>query len=105
MAFLGLLIIVIGGLLGLMTFFGVGYDSDGGHDREVAIFSNNTTPEMVLVLGIVAGALVMLGVWFMKAGAQRGLRRRKESKQLNQLHDRMREANLREGDDDASTNS
>lgn len=96
MAIFGLLLICIGVVLALVAFFGLGYDSDGDAARDVALFNNNTTPEMVFILGMVAGALVLVGLWFMKSGAQRGWARRKELKRIDELSEKLDEAERRD---------
>lgn len=99
MAIFGLFIILVGVVVGLTTFLGLGYDSDGNRDREVAIFSNNTTPELIFALGMITAALLLIGLWFMKYGAQRSWARRKEHKRIEELSDKLAAHEQRESDE------
>lgn len=87
MAIFGLLLVLLGVGVGVVSLFGLDYDTDG--EREVAILSNNTTPEMVFLLGLVTGVVILLGLWTMKAGAKRSLARRKELKRVDELSEQL----------------
>lgn len=83
MAIFGVLLIAVGALLVLGGIFGLGYDVvDGSPDERTTEFLGfNVAPEVIFFLGLAAGALILLGLWVLKYGAQRGWRRRKEQKQ------------------------
>lgn len=104
MAIFGVLLIVVGALLVLGGLFGIGYDIvDGSPDERTTEFLGfNVAPEVIFFRGLAAGAAILAGLWFLKYGAQRGWRRRKEQKKLDELHDKLEEADRAEGEDDNS---
>jgi hypothetical protein len=102
MAIIGVLLIVVGALLVLGGIFGLGYDVvDGSPDERTTEFLGfNVAPEAIFLLGVAAATLILLGLWCLKYGAQRGWRRRREQKKLDELHDKLDEADRAEGRDD-----
>lgn len=89
MVILGLVVLLVGAILVLVGLFATGYDLNDSGRTVVAIFKNDTTPEVVFLLGVGSGLLVVLGLWLMKAGAKQGWKRRKEHKRLNELSQKL----------------
>jgi hypothetical protein len=92
MVIIGLLLLVIGVLGILAGVFGSDYDVDGKDRRTTEIIGINVDPEVLFLIGVVSGLLVIAGLWFMKTGAKQGWKRRKEQKRLNELSQKLDEA-------------
>lgn len=89
MVILGLLLLIIGVLGILSGVFGSDYDVDGKDRRTTEIIGINVQPEVLFLLGVASGLLILAGLWFMKAGAKQGWRRRKEQKRLTELSEKL----------------
>jgi hypothetical protein len=103
MVILGLLLLLAGVALVLVGVFSTGYDLDKDGNTHVAILNNDTTPEFLFVMGMVASALILFGLWSMKVGAKQGWRHRQERKRLDELSAKLdraeAERRAEEGDD------
>lgn len=102
MVILGLLVLLLGVALVLVGLFATGYDLDAKGRTVVSIFKNDTTPEVIFLLGVASAVLVVLGLWLMKAGAKQGWKRRKEQKRLTELSDKLDEVELERRRNDLS---
>lgn len=78
MAVLGIVLIVLAVLLGL----GVVTTSTASTTMEVFGVDFGMSVATVFVLGLLAGATLILGLWLTKKGLGRGYRRRKEMREL-----------------------
>ncbi len=107
MVIFGLLLVVLGGLIILSGAFGIGYDRDEKNPARdtTEIIGINVQPEVIFFLGVAAGALILLGIWFMKFGAKQGWKHRQERKRLGELSEKLErvEADRRNEDDDAAS--
>lgn len=93
MVVLGLVLVVLGVALALAGIFGTGYEYDDDNEFASTGFLNlDVDPTAIFVIGIVAGALVVVGLWAMKVGAQINWKQRKEQKRLRNLSDRLERA-------------
>ena len=104
MVIFGLLLVLLGVLAVLSGLFGIGYDRDEKNPaRDTTEFLGiNMQPEVIFFIGLVAGLLIIGGLWFMKTGAKQGWKRRKEQKRLNELSEKLDEAELERRRDDLS---
>ncbi len=83
MVILGLLLILAGaGVIAAALFA-----SDPGTGAELLGFGISTIE--IFLLGVAAGAAVLLGLSIVKWGTKRGLAQRKERKELNKLNERL----------------
>lgn len=100
MVFLGLALIILGGIAILSAVF-VSTPGSGG---ELLGF-NVTTLESFLV-GVAAGAAILWGYSVLKWGTRRGLAHRKERKELTKLNAKLEhiEAERRDDNPDTTTN-
>jgi uncharacterized membrane protein len=90
MVLFGLVLVILGVLLALAGLFGTGYDYDSHNNFQSTQFLGiNVDPAALVVIGIIAGALVVIGLWIMKVGAQLGWKHRKEQKRLNELSEKL----------------
>jgi len=102
MVILGLLLLIIGVLGILSGVFGSDYDVDGKDRRTTEIIGINLQPEVLFLLGVASGLLIVAGLWFMKAGAKQGWRRRKEQKRLSELSEKLDQVELERRRDELS---
>lgn len=102
MVILGLLVLLLGVALLLIGIFATGYDLDAKGRTVVSIFKNDTTPEVIFLLGVASAVVIVLGLWLMKAGAKQGWKRRKEQKRLTELSDKLDEVELERRRNDLS---
>jgi uncharacterized membrane protein len=90
MVLFGLVLVILGVLLALAGLFGTGYDYDSHNNFQSTRFLGiNVDPAALVVIGIIAGALVVIGLWIMKVGAQLGWKHRKEQKRLDELSEKL----------------
>jgi len=92
MVILGLLLLVLGVLAILAGLFGTDTEatsSNGRTDVHATFLGVEVSATTVFVIGAVAAVLVLAGLWFMKAGAKQGWKRRKEQKRLTELSEKL----------------
>jgi uncharacterized membrane protein len=90
MVLFGVVLVIIGVVLGLAGIFGTGYDYDSHNNFQSSqILGINVDPAAIFVIGIIAGALIVIGLWIIKVGAQLGWRHRKEQKRLAELSEKL----------------
>ena len=94
MVILGLLLIALGALAIVVVLF----DATG----EVEVLGNDLTAVTIFLLGVVAGVAILWGFGILKFGTKRSLQRRRESKQLSELSEKLdrAEAERRDRGDD-----
>ncbi|WP_182378887.1 hypothetical protein [Nocardioides sp. WS12] len=104
MVIFGLLLLLLGVAVVLSGLFGIGYDRDEKNPARdtTEILGINVQPEVIFFIGLVAGLLIIGGLWFMKTGAKQGWKRRKEQKKLSKLSSQLDEAELERRKDDLS---
>jgi len=99
MVFLGLALIIIGGIAILSALF----VSEPGTGGELMGF-DVTTLESFFV-GVAAGAAILWGFSILKWGTKRGLAHRKERKELSKLNEKLERAEAERRDDNGPTAS
>lgn len=91
MLLLGLVLLVVGVLGLVLSFFGASIDYN---DRTAEIMKWDVAPGTLVLWGAASMLLVLLGLWMMKAGAKQGWRRRKEQKRLTELSEKLDQVEL-----------
>lgn len=103
MVLFGLVIVLLGVCILLAGLFASGYDTEGGSMTN-ELLQINMPAEILFLFGVVSGALILLGIWMMKFGAQLGWKHRKERKRLNELSEKLDEVEAeRRADGDPTT--
>lgn len=97
MVVLGLLLVALGALVMIVVLF----DGTG----TVEVLGNDLTGVTVFLLGVGAGVAVLWGIGVARFGVRRSLQRRRESKQLTELSEKLDrvEAERRGRDDEDSS--
>ncbi len=91
MLLLGLVVLVVGVIGLVLSFFGASIDYK---HRSAEIMNWDVAPGTLVLWGAVSTLLIMLGLWLMKAGAKQGWQRRKEHKRLAELSDKLDQVEL-----------
>ena len=99
MLLLGLVILVLGVIGLLLSFFGASIDYK---HRSAEIMNIDVSAGTLVLWGAVSAVLIMGGLWMMKAGAKQGWRRRKEHKRLSELSEKLEKAEAERRDDGVS---
>lgn len=100
MVLFGLVLVLLGVCILLAGLLGSGYDGEGDTLTNELI-GVNLPAEMLFLSGVVSAVLVLLGLWVMKLGAQRGWRNRQKDKKLSELQEELARVEAeRRGDDD-----
>ena len=84
MLLLGLILIALGALVIVAAVFTV--DIVGG---DIELIGVELSPLGLFLIGVAAGAAVLWGFDIFKWGTKRGLARRREQKQLNELSEKL----------------
>jgi hypothetical protein len=92
MVILGLLLIIVGAGAIVAALF-----SEPGTAGELLGFDITTL--QAFLVGVAAGASILLGLWILKWGTKRTLTHRKERKELNKLSERLDRADADRNDD------
>ena len=90
MVVLGLLLILLGGLAIVSAVFAL--DLDNG---TISYLSLDVSPLALFLIGVVATLAVVVGAAVLKWGSKRSWARRREQKLLDELNDRLDEADAR----------
>ncbi|MBM7517229.1 hypothetical protein [Nocardioides nitrophenolicus] len=91
MLLLGLVVLVVGVIGLVLSFFGASIDYK---HRSAEILNWDVAPGTLVLWGAVSTLLVVLGLWMMKAGAKQGWKRRKEQKRLSELSEKLDQVEL-----------
>ncbi|GAA4815671.1 hypothetical protein ACFQ0K_07340 [Nocardioides caeni] len=95
MVILGLVLLVIGALGILAGIFGTEAEStssQGTTDVHTTFIGLEMGASTLFVVAVVSTLLVVAGLWFMKAGAKQGWKRRKEQKKYSELNEKLERA-------------
>jgi hypothetical protein len=92
MVILGLLLIALGAVVIVAAVF----DLEGS----AMLLSTDLNALTVFLLGVGAGAAVLWGIGILKFGTKRTWQRRKESKKLEELHEKLEEVEAERKDDE-----
>lgn len=96
MVILGLLLVLVGALAVIVALF----EATG----DVSVFGNDLTAATVFLFGVGAGVAILFGISVIKFGTRRSLQRRRESKELQELSQKLERAEAeRNHDDDTNT--
>jgi len=101
MVFLGLALMILGGIAVLSAVF-VSKDLSGGGGQLLGF--NVTTLESFFV-GVAAGAAILWGFAILKWGTKRGLAHRKERKELTKLNEKLERVEADRRDDNGTTST
>lgn len=91
MLLLGLVVLVLGVLGLVLSFFGASIDYN---HRSAEILNMDVAPRTLVLWGAISMLLTVLGLWMIKGGMKQGWRRRKEHKRLAELSEKLDEADL-----------
>ncbi len=104
MVILGLIMVALGVVLVVLGLFTSEVTFED-NDAAVEVANVNLSTEGLFLAGVVAAALILVGLWAIRLGAKVGWRRRKEQKRLNELSDKLEqsEASRRRDGDEGET--
>ena len=101
MVIFGLVLVALGAVLVLLGLFSseVRFDDN---EATVEIANVNLSTEGLFLAGVIAAALILVGLWVIKFGAKQNWRQRKEQKRLNELSEKLEraESDRRRDDED-----
>ncbi len=100
MVLFGLVIVLLGVGILLAGLFSSGYDAEGSSITN-ELLQINMSSEVLFLFGVASGALMVLGLWIMKRGAQQGMKHRKEQRKIGELSEKLEAAERRAEDDNA----
>lgn len=100
MVFFGLIIVLLGVGILLAGLFSSGYDAEGSAITN-ELLQINMSSEVLFLFGVASGALMVLGLWIMKRGAQQGMKHRKEQRKITELSEKLEAAERRADEDNA----
>ena len=99
MVILGLVLLGAGAVLVLLGLFTSDISFEDGKGT-VEIANVDLSPAGVFLAGVIAAALIFVGLWAIKLGAKHGWKRRKEQKKMEELSEKLDRAERRHDDDD-----
>ncbi|KAA1420309.1 hypothetical protein F0U44_07805 [Nocardioides humilatus] len=101
MVILGLVLVGAGAVLVLLGLFTSDISFEDGKGT-VEIANIDLSPAGVFLAGVIAAALIFVGLWAIKLGAKHGWKRRKEQKKYEELSEKLghAEAERRRDDDE-----
>lgn len=91
MLLLGLVVLVVGVIGLVLSFFGASIDYK---HRSAEIMNWDVAPGTLVLWGAASTLLIVLGLWLTKAGAKQGWKRRKEHKRLGELSEKLDQVEL-----------
>lgn len=106
MVIFGLVLVALGAVLVVLGLFTseVRFEDN---EATVEIANVNLSTEGLFLAGVVAAALILVGLWAVKLGAKMGWKHRKEQKRLHELSEKLdrAEAGRRREDDEDNPRS
>jgi len=101
MVVFGLVLVALGAVLVLLGLFTSEVKFED-NQASVEIANVSLSTEGLFLAGVVAAALILVGLWAIKLGAKMSWKHRKEQKRLNELSEKLEkaEAGRRRDDDD-----
>ena len=104
MVVFGLVLIVLGAVIVVLGLFTSEVKFED-NEATVEIANVNLSTEGLFLAGIIAAALILVGLWAVRLGAKMNWKQRKEQKRLNELSEKLDKAELdrRRQDDDPTT--
>lgn len=106
MVVFGLVLVALGAVLVILGLFTSEVKFED-NEATVEIANVNLSTEGLFLAGVVAAALLLVGLWAIKLGAKMGWKHRKEQKRLSELSEKLDRVELekRRQDDEGSTNA
>ncbi|MDZ5622566.1 hypothetical protein [Nocardioides bizhenqiangii] len=107
MVIFGLVLVALGALLVLLGLFASDVKVVDG-EATLEIWNVDLSIEGVFLAGVLAAALILVGLWAIKLGAKMGWKHRKEQKRLNELSEKLDKVELekrRQDDEEGSATS
>lgn len=106
MVVFGLVLIALGAVVIVLGLFTSEVKFED-NEATVEIANVNLSTEGLFLAGVIAAALVLVGLWAVKLGAKMGWKHRKEQKRLNELSEKLDKVELerRRQDDEENSSS
>lgn len=107
MVVFGLVLIALGAVVIVLGLFTSEVKFED-NEATVEIANVNLSTEGLFLAGVIAAALVLVGLWAVKLGAKMGWKHRKEQKRLNELSEKLDKVELerrRQDDEEDSSSS
>ncbi len=98
MVILGLVLVVLGAVIVVLGLFTSEVKFED-NEATVEIANVNLSTEGLFLAGVIAAALILVGLWAVKLGAKMNWKQRKEQKRLNELSEKLDKAERRRDDD------
>ena len=105
MVVFGLVLVALGAVLVVLGLFTSEVKFED-NEATVEIANVNLSTEGLFLAGVVAAALILVGLWVIKVGAKMSWKHRKEQKRLEELSEKLdkAEANRRRDEGDETYN-
>ena len=105
MVIFGLVLVALGAVIVVLGLFTSEVKFED-NEATVEIANVNLSTEGLFLAGVIAAALILVGLWAIKLGAKMGWKHRKEQKRLNELSEKLDKVELdrrrKEDEDDAT---
>jgi hypothetical protein len=102
MVVFGIVLVVLGAVIVVLGLFTSEVKFED-NEATVEIANVNLSTEGLFLAGVIAAALILVGLWAIKLGAKMNWKQRKEQKRINELSEKLDKAELdrrRQGDED-----
>ena len=102
MVVFGLVLVVLGAVVVVLGLFTSEVKFED-NEATVEIANVNLSTEGLFLAGVIAAALILVGLWAIKLGAKMNWKQRKEQKRINELSEKLDKADLdrrRQDDED-----
>ena len=93
MVVFGLVLVVLGAVIVVLGLFTSDVKFED-NEATVEIANVNLSTEGLFLAGIIAAALILVGLWAVKLGAKMNWKQRKEQKRLNALSEKLDKVEL-----------
>ena len=93
MVVFGLVLVALGAVLVVLGLFTSEVKFED-NEATVEIANVNLSTEGLFLAGVIAAALILVGLWAIKLGAKMGWKHRKEQKRLNELSEKLDKVEL-----------
>jgi hypothetical protein len=102
MVVFGIVLVVLGAVIVVLGLFTSEVKFED-NEATVEIANVNLSTEGLFLAGVIAAALILVGLWAIKLGAKMNWKQRKEQKRINELSEKLDKAELdrrRQDDED-----
>ena len=93
MVVFGLVLVALGAVVVVLGLFTSDVKFED-NEATVEIANVNLSTEGLFLAGVIAAALILVGLWAVKLGAKMNWKQRKEQKRLNELSDKLDKVDL-----------